>query len=285
MAIPFYNPGPFFIHAINSVLHQTYENLEILLVNDGSTDGSLELALGISDSRVSVISDGINLGLNYRLNQIIDLASGKYLARMDADDLMALNRVERQVNFLKKNPHLDLVTTGLCSIDRSCKVLGLRGPETEGEDKELNLESLLFGYKSPIHASLLAKTSWAKRNKYNETYSRIEDYNLWLTAQKNNDLNIGFLPDYLYFYEESNSIRPELLRLSYINQVRLLLEQFYDDFSFYIKFRFIFKCLIKSLVVSVPFVDTILLRKRNMVEKSAVKALEQEINAILKLAK
>ena len=102
IAIPFYNPGPAFEDAIKSVFAQTYTNWELLLVNDGSTDDSLEKALAIKDSRVQVINDGKNLGLGARLNQIAQLASGEYLARMDADDIMHPERIENKL-FLENN--------------------------------------------------------------------------------------------------------------------------------------------------------------------------------------
>ena len=267
VAIPFYNPGIEFIHSIHSVLLQTYSNLEILLVNDGSTDGSLELAESINDPRVKVINDGINKGLNYRLNQIIDLASGVYLARMDADDLMALNRIEIQVRFLNDNPRLELTTTGLCSIDKQYNVLGFRGPKENGIDNNLTLIALLFGYKCPIHASLLAKLSWCKRNKYSEKYKRIEDFNLWLTAFKNNDLRIGFIKEHLYFYEESNSLDPKLLEISYKNQMKLLLSDFNSDFPVYTKAKFIVRSYLKIILIKLPLLHKYILNLRHQQNK------------------
>lgn len=263
VSIPFYNPGAVFIHSINSVLLQTYTNLEVLLVNDGSTDGSLELAQSIQDPRVKVINDNMNKGLNYRLNQIIDIASGDYLARMDADDLMALDRIEKQVDFLLNHPELDLVTSGLCSIDSEWNVLGFRGPEKKGVDNELNFESLVFGLKCPVHASLLAKRSWCKRNYYSDKYQRIEDYNLWLTACKKGDLKIGFLNEYLYYYEESNSINPTNLSLAYKNQFKLVFNEFYGDIRFVVLTKFLLKICLKRFLIKFSVVQNTLLARRN----------------------
>lgn len=263
VAIPFYNPGAVFIHSINSVLLQTYTNLEVLLVNDGSTDGSLELAQAVQDPRVKVINDNTNKGLNYRLNQIIDIATGEYIARMDADDLMALDRIEKQLYFLLGNPDLDLVTTGLCSIDSNFNVLGFRGAEIKGVDNELNFESLVFGSKCPIHASLLAKTSWCKRNYYSDKYQRIEDYNLWLTAYKKGDLKIGFLNEYLYYYEESNSINPSNLSLAYKNQFKLVFNEFYDNVRFLVLTKFLLKICLKRFLIKFSVVQNALLARRH----------------------
>lgn len=290
VAIPFYNPGDVFIHSINSVLHQTYSNLEVLLVNDGSTDGSLELAQSIQDPRVKIINDDVNKGLNYRLNQIIDIATGDYLARMDADDMMSLDRIEKQLEFLLGNPQLDLVTAGLCSIDSNFNVLGFRGPETKGMDNELTFESLLFGSKCPIHASLLAKKSWCKRNYYSDKYKRIEDYNLWLTAYKKEDLKIGFINEYLYYYEESNSINPINLSLAYKNQLKLVFDEFYKDVRFTVLARFLLLNFAKRLLVKFSVVHNTLLARRHkhLDDKGSainIEIVKKNINYILHVNK
>src|SRR5438309_10301144 len=87
IGIPFLNARRFLADAVRSVFAQTCDDWELLLVDDGSTDGSLDVVRSIDDPRVRVISDGTNRGLCARLNQIASLARGKYLARMDADDL------------------------------------------------------------------------------------------------------------------------------------------------------------------------------------------------------
>src|SRR5438045_1632919 len=88
IGISFQNARATLADAVRSVLAQTCRDWELLLVDDGSSDGSLELARRIEHPRIQVISDGVNQGLASRLNQIALLARGTYLARMDADDLM-----------------------------------------------------------------------------------------------------------------------------------------------------------------------------------------------------
>ena len=100
IGLPFYNDRLTLELAIKSIFAQTYKNWELILVDDGSTDGSLNIAKKITDKRVRIISDEKNKGLIFRLNQIASLAKGKYLARMDADDLMQPTRIEKQVEFL-----------------------------------------------------------------------------------------------------------------------------------------------------------------------------------------
>ncbi len=88
VGLPVYNPGSFLSWAIRSVFAQTYSSWELVVVDDGSTDGSLERLRKIEDPRVRVLTDGKRRGLPYRLNQVLEEASGDFIARMDADDLM-----------------------------------------------------------------------------------------------------------------------------------------------------------------------------------------------------
>lgn len=116
IGIPFFNAEKYLEDAIKSVLAQTFQNWELILVDDGSTDRSLEIARSFVDPRIRIISDGSNRRLPYRLNQIINEAKYDIIARMDADDLMAVDRLEKQMKVLNENPEIDLVVTSLYSI-------------------------------------------------------------------------------------------------------------------------------------------------------------------------
>ena len=88
VGIAFYNAELFLENAISSVLNQSFKDFELILMNDGSTDCSLEIAQKFTDPRIKLFSDGKNLGLAQRLNMLVELARGDYFARMDADDIM-----------------------------------------------------------------------------------------------------------------------------------------------------------------------------------------------------
>ena len=121
IGIPFYNAENFLLDAIRSVFAQTHKKWELILLDDGSEDRSLEIAQSIKDPRVRVYSDGKNKKLASRLNEIVKLAKYDIIARMDADDLMSPYRIKKQVEILAQNPHLDLISTGIYSVDDSFK--------------------------------------------------------------------------------------------------------------------------------------------------------------------
>lgn len=209
IAIPFYNAEQYLADAIRSVFAQTYQQWELILIDDGSTDGSLDIARRINDPRVRVYSDGLNLKLAARLNQITQLASYEYIARMDADDLMSPTRIEKQLQILENHPDIDLVTTGLYSVDDSLKLLGYRYPnKTFITHKELLRQNIV------VHAAMMGRKSWYLRNPYNTNLTIAQDYNLWLESSKKNDFKIFFICEPLYYYRETQNIKLSKMMVS-----------------------------------------------------------------------
>lgn len=175
IVIPFYNNESTLIDAIKSVYAQTYDNWELILLNDGSKDTSLEIANSIKDPRVTVFNDGVNRGLVYRLNQSPSLAKGNYIARMDADDLMDPERIEKQMSFFIKDETLDLVDTGAFSISEIGEPLGIRGLVDIQYDPKFIINNAML-----LHASIIGKKEWFINNKYDQVYIRAEDRELWI---------------------------------------------------------------------------------------------------------
>ena len=195
IGLPFYNDRSTLELSIQSVFAQTYKNWELILVDDGSKDGSLNIAKKITDKRVRLISDGSNKGLIARLNQIALLAKGKYLARMDADDLMQPLRIEKQVIYLENNPGVDLVDTGAYSIYRDEEPKGKRGLQNINTNAKYVLTHAML-----LHASVVGKTGWFLHNPYNKDYIRAEDYELW--CRTFNYSKFGRIKEPLYIVRE-----------------------------------------------------------------------------------
>lgn len=111
--------------ALRSVLIQTFEDFELLLLNDGSTDDSVAIARSLGDCRIRVCGDGAGRGLPWRLNEGVASARGRYIARMDADDVCFPERFARQVAFLEAHPEVDLVGCRAVVFRDSGEVVGL----------------------------------------------------------------------------------------------------------------------------------------------------------------
>jgi glycosyltransferase involved in cell wall biosynthesis len=257
IGLPFYNAEDYLELAIKSVFAQTYQDWELILMDDGSTDRSLDIAKSINDPRVRIYSDGKNKKLAARLNEIVSLAKYDYLARMDADDLMSTKRIETQLNILKNNPKLDLVSTGIVSITNDLRYLGSRSASVD----KVSFEDLLYKRAAPVHASILSKTDWFRRNKYNESLKIAQDYDLWLRSSKINDFNIKFITDLLYYYREENNATSKKILAAYKNE-RVMYKKYAGSkyWPLYFKSKF------KSLAVwgiSLINKEDILLKRRS----------------------
>ncbi len=174
VAIPFRNAADTLRDAIRSVVAQSFEDWELLLVDDGSDDDSLILARGVRDARVAVFADGRRLGLTARLNQIAGLARGEYLARMDADDLMHPDRLRRQVEALDAERSIDVMGTATYAMDAAGVVHGVRGPTAAGTSPAAVVAHGLF-----IHPTVTGRTAWFRRHPYDWRFVRAEDRELW----------------------------------------------------------------------------------------------------------
>lgn len=198
VGIPFYNNQSTLSEAIRSVFAQTYQNWELLLVDDGSSDASVEIAKSIQDSRVRVITDGENKGLAWRLNQIAQLAKGEYLARMDGDDLMHPKRLQRQLEYLNQNPQVDIIATGVYSLNQDNQIQGIRGLE---DLTDMSTKKVLLNKGLIIHPTVMATREWFRGYPYDTSYPRTQDRELWCRVA--NTSCFAKISEPLYFYRES----------------------------------------------------------------------------------
>ncbi|MBL0356221.1 MAG: glycosyltransferase family 2 protein [Chitinophagaceae bacterium] len=129
IGLPFFNSEGTLANSLKSVMLQSFQNWELILVDDGSNDRSCEIAKEFTrmDGRIKLITDGVNRGISYRLNQVIDMANGDYIARMDADDMMMPDRIEKQLNALLADRSIDIIDTASYIINENEEPIGVRG--------------------------------------------------------------------------------------------------------------------------------------------------------------
>ena len=200
VGIPFLNAKATLASAVRSVFAQTLDSWELILLDDGSTDGSAGFALSIEDRRVRVITDGQRLGLVHRLNQIAQLARGKYLGRLDADDLMRAqpDRLCRQLQALVADQSLDVVGTGAYTIPADGTVKGVRKLiPTEGSLGAVVARGLF------IHPTVTGRTAWFREHPYEERFIRAEDHELWCRTFATSRFEVITAP--LCFYREGGT--------------------------------------------------------------------------------
>tara|TARA_R100000789_G_scaffold97558_1_gene100210 strand:- start:753 stop:1676 length:924 start_codon:yes stop_codon:yes gene_type:complete len=246
IGIPFYNAGDDLRNAIKSVFAQTHQNWELILIDDGSKDHSLEIARSIDDPRVRVFSDGQNRRLASRLNEIVRLAKYDFIVRMDADDLIAPDRIARQLQLLVEKPNIDVVSCGVYSLDNSNRVVGRR---CVSDNHKITTAGLLNGSCGIVNGALVARKAWFRRNPYDETLFKSEDANLWLRSYARNDLNVVIMPDPLYFYREDNNISEDKILRAYAETRRSIRKDAYPRFRLSERIFIYLKSLMKSQIV------------------------------------
>jgi len=194
IAIPFFNNAATLEVAIRSVFAQTLNDWELLLIDDGSCDGSLKIAQSVRDSRVRTFTDGENRGLVYRLNQAAGLARGELLARMDADDIMHPERLGVQSDYLDSHPNIHLTGSAAYIIDARNQPVGLR-------DAEERRSRTGWTFPMLIHPTVMGRTLWFRDNPYDSRYVRAEDVELWYRTRAH--ACVKNLRQPLLFYREA----------------------------------------------------------------------------------
>lgn len=177
--LPVYNAERFLQEAIMTVLGQTFSNFELLVINDGSSDGSLSLIQGIHDPRIRVLSSPQNFGLVHALNWGVAEARGHWIARMDADDICHPERFERQLDYLNRHPSIDVLGTSAREIDEQGNVL--RPLKRPAEHQYIACEMLFRCVM--IHPTVMGRAEVFKRIPYRP--GPAEDYRIWIEMLEN----------------------------------------------------------------------------------------------------
>lgn len=166
--------------SIKSIIWQTYENWELILINDGSDDATLHIAQQFQDPRIKVTSDEKRKGLAYRLNQAISLSSGQYFARMDGDDIAHPRRFEAQLDFLISNPNYDLVGSRVILFNNKKEILGCHPYRKTHQEICSNP---YLGFYLP-HPSWMGKITWFRKYQYNITFLKCQDQELLVRSYR-----------------------------------------------------------------------------------------------------
>ena len=208
--LPAFNAQAYLRESIESILSQTFTDFELILINDGSTDQTLEIMQSFQDSRIQIV-DQENAGLPISLNRGIALAKGEYIARMDADDVSLPRRLEEQTAYLDSHPQCALVGSWADILfDNNPTDRYLRHPFTNGD-----IQIKLLFFNCFVHSSvMIRKTALSKTGLYPEEREKFppEDYDLWLRLARH--FEVANLPLTLLLYRElPNSISRAKLEL------------------------------------------------------------------------
>lgn len=203
IVMPVYNAQEYLCQSIDSILKQTFTDFELIIVDDGSTDNSTKIVYGYKDPRIHLILNEHNFIQS--LNIGVTAAIGKYVARMDADDIMLPKRLQLQYEFMENNPNIDISGSWMQSFGQQEYVM-------KNATYYKDILCLAILHPPLYHPTIIMKrdiiSSFPILNNisqfYNEKYTYAEDYHCWIELIK-----MGFvfanIPEVLVKYRCSNS--------------------------------------------------------------------------------
>jgi len=198
--MPAYNAAGSVAKTITSVLDQTFEDFEFIIVNDGSIDDTKNIIEGFEDDRIKLLNNSENMGIVSTLNKGLDYCRGKYICRIDADDICHKKRFIYQYNFMEKNP--DCIVSGT----HYKKIINNKVSRASSKhffsvnNEELRIRMLR---NNPIgHSTVMFRKKLITNHglKYDSKFQHCEDYALWFQAMKYGEIHIINRP--LVYYRQ-----------------------------------------------------------------------------------
>lgn len=181
--MPVFNGERHLKEAVDSILNQTFSDFEFIIIDDGSTDSTPVILRSFSDTRIKLITHPTNQGIVSSLNEGIIASKGRYIARMDSDDISVSNRLELQLQFLENNPDYGLCAGNIVTIDEQNKVIS--SPWWKHNNLPIAW-SLVWNNVIP-HPTVMLRASTIPALAYRESFLS-EDYDLWLRMLKSSKI-------------------------------------------------------------------------------------------------
>lgn len=202
--IPCYNAGRFISETIDSILAQTYQDFEILIIDDGSTDNSSEILnkYAEEDERIRILKNKRNRGVGYTRNRGVREAKGKYLAIMDADDISVPFRLEKEVQYLEKHQSVGAVSGCMQVINERGRKIGEPLIVAYGARE---VRARLFFRNVIVNSASMYRLNIVKSHniKYKDDYHGVEDYMFWCMLINYTDIVV--LGECFVYYRIVNS--------------------------------------------------------------------------------
>lgn len=220
--IPNYNNEAYLVECLNSIKKQTYSDFEVLIIDDKSTDKSVGIINNYQGLNITLIQKEKNSGIIDTLNIGLEKIKTEYIIRMDADDIMHPQRVEKLINFMDNNDKIGVCGSGIQQFGISNKAIVYES------DQKKNYTNLIYRHTIG-HASIIIRTNILKSNNitYTNGYKYIEDYKLFYDLSFVTKMTS--IPDLLYLYrrEEYNNFKNiEIKKIGYLKIYAQVLSSF-----------------------------------------------------------
>jgi glycosyltransferase involved in cell wall biosynthesis len=191
IAMPVFNCERTVGAAICSIQAQTFQDWELIVIDDGSCDRTLAVATTFDDPRIRLVKGGENLGLPARLNEAVALSRGRYFARMDGDDISYPARLEQQLAYLRQNPEVDLLGGAISIFDGKGELIGIRAARLTHED----ICGTWWRHHTLAHVTWMGPIEWFRKNPYCPNALTTQDRELLMRTQRHS--RFAAIPDIL----------------------------------------------------------------------------------------
>lgn len=181
--MPAYNVEKYIKYSIESILEQTFENFEFIIIDDGSTDHTYDIISQYHDRRIIPIKNNANLGVATTLNRAISIAKANYIARMDSDDISKKDRFKKQIHFMNTHPHIGISGSHMELINHDGSII-------KEQYKRIGFENimagLLFGHTSLAHPSIIMRKNLLDfyHLRYDSAFAYAEDYDFYCRSSQ-----------------------------------------------------------------------------------------------------
>ena len=235
--MPYYKKDVFIYKTIESILNQSYQNIEILIIDDELNDQSSKVLKNLSnrDKRIKILFNQKNLGAGPSRNKGIEMASGEYIAFCDCDDLWSKFKLEDQLNFMKKFD-IDFSFTAYQIIDKEGKIIGSRSAKDN-----ISFDELILSCDIGLSTVMLKKKLFNNKNFYFPNIKTKEDYVVWLKLSQNGVKMKGIKKNYSYWRKLGNSLSSSPIQKIFDG---------YKVYNFYLNYSVI-KSMFRLIILSI----------------------------------
>lgn len=234
--MPVYNAEKYILDAVNSIKNQTYQNWELILIEDGSTDCTLDIIQNIKDPRIIVKKNACNKGIAYTTNIGISISKGKYIALLDDDDIALPMRLQVQADYMESHPEIDILGAKSLDIDENGKIIKYGQPPRN--NPQYIKAMLLFRNVDFYNGTAMIRREFIE--KYNLAYSEgclgMQDFKFYIESSKKG--NISSVDEYVLKYRRHKNNQTLKVREKLGRERALLYAEFQkrslEDSGFYL---------------------------------------------------